>query len=400
MACGVGPFVRRSFGCRFDIASRGNDLRIFARTVGRIRDISIIRLLRDLAISRIGLASALPFLMHGGLGLLVRDRTALQAGQSNSLASSAAAEGRDVRDGRRPQGIRQQQITFSGRLSARDAPIDLEARFHVGSILYQKLVVRRAVATSLAAGTSLVRTAVTTPATVATLAAVVEAAVVVIVFQPQQRRRGGGGRRLALFRSSGGGGGSSSMRSFSRGSTSWSGGGSSSSQSMRSSAARQAIRTTRPGPAAAAAPAKIPGGNSAVSPETISLVVVRPVRRPTQGGNTAHFAQSGDGPSSGNFSGGGMRRWRGGNDQLQQMFKQYHDQQAAAGSGGGSGVKKIDRSHGRNWLGNNGPGSNDQGVEQTAFDESPGGGNNGVACAIGIAPPAATISNLATTATT
>ncbi len=80
----------------------------------------------------------------------------------------------------------------------------------------------------------------------------------------------------------------------------------------------------------------------------------------------AYRAQSGEGQNQ-NLSGSGAARQRGGNDQLQQMFKQYKDQQAAGGSGG----QHLDRSRGRNWM--NG---DKQGGEQTAFDQLPGTSND------------------------
>jgi hypothetical protein len=81
----------------------------------------------------------------------------------------------------------------------------------------------------------------------------------------------------------------------------------------------------------------------------------------------AFRAQSGDGSGS-SFSGGGDAARRGrGNDQLQQMFKDYKQQQSA---GGGSNTYNSPR--GRNWS--NG---NNKGVDQTAFNQLPGANGNG-----------------------
>lgn len=84
------------------------------------------------------------------------------------------------------------------------------------------------------------------------------------------------------------------------------------------------------------------------------------------------------GEGSRNFAGGannsGSSRSRGGNAQIEQMFKQYREQQASANVEG----RPLDRSRERNWSGNlSGSGNNTPGGNQLGSRDLPGRGGNG-----------------------
>jgi hypothetical protein len=201
---------------------------------------------------------------------------------------------------------------------------------------------------------------------------------------------GGGSSSMRSFRGGGGGGGGSSMKSWSGGSQSgstmrslrssgggsgnsaWSGGGGGSGGASR------ARNFSNPAWSGGGAGGGGGGGNNNSANQFRNFSGRsfsggnNPAGQSGQSGDAmrqyrAFHAQSGDGHNQ-NFSGGNSARQRTGNDQLQQMFKQYKEQQAAAGTGGNT----FDRSRGRNGTNNN-----NQGGAQTTFNQLPGTNNGG-----------------------